>query len=276
MDGTWDLVAYQTGARYVHQPVPVPLTAAEDFVEAFWAGVTDRTSIIFISHIAAFSALIFPVEEICRRAKEAGIFTFIDGAHAPSQIPLDLNALDADVYIGACHKWLCAPKGAGFAYAHPRVQPRIVEALVKSRQRKTPPPEGIPQFVPKYQSQGTRDPSAFLSVPAAIQFQAEHDWDAQRQRCHALASQTRERINALTGLGSLSPDSDAFFGQMVSIRIPEERVDAIRSAFNARNIVGVILHVHDQLLLRVSYQAYNSQDDEDMLVEAVAQGLATH
>lgn len=266
MDETWDLVAYQTGARYVHQPVPVPFTSVEDFVEAFWAGVTDRTRIIFISHIAAFSALIFPIEEICRRAKKAGIFTFIDGAHAPSQIPLDLAALDADVYVGACHKWMCAPKGAGFAYAHPRIQEYIVEALVKSRQGDTAPPEGIAQFVPNYQQQGTRDPSAFLSVPAAIQFQAEHDWDAQRRRCHALASQTRARIDALTGLESLSPDSTEFYGQMVSIRLSEDRVDAIRREFTARNIVGVILQINGQCLLRVSYQAYNDQADADVLV----------
>ena len=274
MDDIWDLVAYQTGARYVHQPVPVPLTSAAEFVEAFWAGVTERTRIIFISHIAAFSALIFPVAEICRRAREAGILTFIDGAHALSQIPLDLAALDADIYVGACHKWLCSPKGAGFAYAHPRGHSKIVEALVESRQRKVPPPEELAPFVPNYQPQGTRDPAAFLSVPAAIQFQAEHDWDAQRRRCHALASQTRSRINALTGLPPLSPDSTEFFGQMVSIRIPESRIDAIRHEFVVRNIMGVALRAHDQALVRVSYQAYNSQDDADLLVEAVAQGIA--
>lgn len=275
MDGTWDLVAYQTGAHYIHQPVPVPFTSAEDFVEAFWAGITEHTRIIFMSHIAAFSALIFPIEEICRRARAAGIFTFIDGAHAPSQIPLDMTALDADVYVGACHKWMCAPKGTGFAYAHPRIQPQIVEALVKSRHGNKAPPEGIAQYVLNYQQQGTRDPSAFLSVPAAIQFQAEHDWDSQRQRCHALARQTRARIDALTGLASLSSDPDAFFSQMVSIRIPEESVDAIRHEFVACNIEGVILKVHNQTLLRVSYQAYNNQDDADLLVKAVTKGLGS-
>lgn len=275
MDGTWDLVSYQTGARYVHQKVPVPLISVNDFVEAFWSGVTERTRIIFLSHIAAFSALIFPIAEICQKAREAGILTFIDGAHAPSQIPLDLTALDADVYVGACHKWMCAPKGSGFAYAHPRIQERIVEALVKSRQGHTLLPEGISQFVPKYQQQGTRDPSAFLTVPTAIKFQAEHDWDEQRQRCHVLANQTRARINELTGLESISPDSDAFFGQMVSIRLPDARIDAIRQEFIARNIVGVILNVHDEFLLRVSYQAYNSQEDADLLIAAVAQGLVS-
>jgi isopenicillin-N epimerase len=274
MDGTWDLVAYQTGARYVHQPVPIPMASKADWVEAFWAGVTSRTRIIFLSHIAAFSALIFPVAEICRRAREAGILTFIDGAHAPSQLPLDLAALDADVYVGACHKWLSAPKGAGFAYAHPRAQLHLSEALVESR---ACPPDGreVPErpFMPNYQPQGTRDPSAFLSVPAAIDFQAGHDWDAQRARCHALASQTRARITAMTGLAPLSPDSPAYFSQMVSIPMPDGYNEAIWRELKARDIVTVLLHVHDRWLLRVSYQAYNSQDDADQLVAAVAAAL---
>ena len=137
MERTWDLVSYQNGAKYVHQPVPIPISTKQDFVETFWKGVSERTRIIFISHIAAFSAIIFPIQEICRRAQEAGILTIIDGAHAISQILLDMAVLDADVYIGACHKWLCSPKGAGFAYAHPRIQPYLVDAFVNSRMNKT-------------------------------------------------------------------------------------------------------------------------------------------
>lgn len=276
MDGTWDLVAYQTGARYVHQPVPIPLDDKAAWVDAFWAGVTSKTRIIFLSHIAAFSALIFPVEEVCRRAREAGILTFIDGAHAPSQLPLDLAALDADVYVGACHKWLSAPKGAGFAYAHPRAQLHLSEALVESRV--CPPGAELPEvpahpFMPFYQPQGTRDPSAFLSVPAAIEFQATHHWDAQRARCHGLARQTLSRITEMTGLAPLSPDSTDYFSQMVSIPLPAGYNEVIWREFKARQIVAVLLHVHDRWLLRVSYQAYNSQDDADRLVAAVAAAL---
>lgn len=276
MDGTWDLVAYQTGAKYIHQPVPLPITTAEDFVDTFWSGVTERTKIIFISHIAAFSALIFPIEEICRRAREVGILTFIDGAHALSQIPLDMKKLDVDVYVGACHKWLCSPKGAGFAYAHPRVQSHLVDPLRGCRQDGSHTTECEFPFVPHYQPQGTRDPSAFLSVPEAIQFQADHSWDSQRLRCHNLAVQTKDRINALTGLDSLSPDNNLFFGQMVSIRLPGESIEAIRAEFEKRNIVGVILQVNHQQLLRVSYQAYNTEEDADLLVEAVKHGLVKH
>lgn len=273
MDGTWELIARQTGIRYIHQPVPMPLVDKEALVDALWERVTERTRIIFWSHIAAFSALIFPAEEICRRAREAGILTFIDGAHAPGQIPLDLAAMDVDLYIGACHKWLCAPKGAGFAYAHPRIQARLAVPLVVSRSDRDPGSVTAADFVPQYQQQGTRDPAAFLSVPAAIAFQAAHDWDAQRERCHALASQTRARVTEMTGLEPLSPDNAAFYGQMVSIPIPKSRQEAIWQALQARNIVAVMIGVGDRLLLRVSYQAYNSQDDADQLVAAVKEGL---
>jgi isopenicillin-N epimerase len=276
MDATWDFVAYKTGVKYVHQMIPLPLTSTADTVEAIWSGVNERTRIIFISHIAAFTALTFPVREICHRARRAGIVTFIDGAHAPGQIPLDLAALDADIYIGACHKWMCAPKGSGFAYVHPDFQDRIVAPLVVSRSRGARSlrgPDGASLFAPTYQAQGTRDPSSFLSVPAAIKFQEQNHWDEHRCRCHALASQTRARVNTLTGLEPLCPDSPQFFGQMVSFYIPDACADSIRQQLVKRRIVAVLLHVNDRYVMRVSFQAYNSQQDADLLVEAIAEGL---
>ena len=99
-NAAWDLAAYQTGLRYIHQPVPVPFASPEEFVDGLWQGVTPRTRIIFLSHISFSNALIFPVGEVCRRARSAGITTVIDGAHAPSQIPLNLADLDVDLYVG--------------------------------------------------------------------------------------------------------------------------------------------------------------------------------
>ncbi|OQA46882.1 MAG: Isopenicillin N epimerase [Chloroflexi bacterium ADurb.Bin325] len=268
MDQTWGFIAERTGASYTHHPMPLPMTTPEAFVERFWSAVNPRTKVIFISHITCQTAVILPIEEIIRRARAAGILTIIDGAHAPSQIPLNLDALGADIYVGACHKWLCAPKGAAFLYARPEVQ-RLLDPLVISWGVGYEPVNGRSSLVAWQEPQGTRDPSAFLSVPAAIRFQAEHDWDAVRARCHALAVATRARIHALTGLEMIAPEE--WFSQLVSIRLPDDTdLDALRRAlWEDYRIEVPIGRWNGQAYVRVSFQAYNDESDADALVHAL-------
>ncbi len=105
LDLTWAHVCRKTGARYVRHQIPVPLTGTpEELADAFWAAVTPRTRVVFLSHLTSPTALIFPVAEICRRAREAGIVSIVDGAHVPGHLPLDLTAVGADAYSGNCHK----------------------------------------------------------------------------------------------------------------------------------------------------------------------------
>ncbi len=103
LERTWTFLAEKTGAVYRRQPIPVPVTTADEFIERFWSGVTPRTRVIFLSHLTSPTALIFPVQELCRRAREVGILSIVDGAHTVGQIPLDLTALGADFYSSNCH-----------------------------------------------------------------------------------------------------------------------------------------------------------------------------
>ncbi len=216
LDLTWAHVCRKTGARYIRHPIPVPLAGTpEELADALWAAVTPRTRVVFLSHLTSPTALTFPVAEICRRAREAGILSIVDGAHVPGHLPLDLTAIGADAYSGNCHKWLCAPKGSAFLHVRPEHH-TVVEAMTVSWGWG----EEEPTFVTRNQRQGTRDLAAFLAVPAAIDFQAAHDWDTVRVRCHALASDVRARLAALTGLDPLAPDGPAWFGQMVAAPLP--------------------------------------------------------
>lgn len=272
MDRTWRFVCRKTGARYVQRPIPLPVTSHADFVETFWTGVTERTRVVFISHITSPTALAFPVQEICHRARQAGLLSIVDGAHAPGQIPLNLATLGADVYAAACHKWLCAPKGSAFLYVRPEVQ-GMLEPLVVSWGWQSEQPSDS-QFVDHHEWQGTRDLAAFLSVPAAIEFQARHDWEAVRQRCRALASQTRQRLNALTGLDPICPDSAEWFVQMFAARLPDVDLDRLKERlYDEFRIEVPLFKWNGQPLIRVSFQAYNSQADADALVDALTQLL---
>src|SRR5215207_9153073 len=197
LDRTWRFVCDKTGARYVVQPLPRPLDDPEDVVAAVMAGITPRTKVLFLSHITSPTAVILPIEKLIARAREAGIWTVIDGAHAPGQIPVDLHGLGVDFYGGNCHKWLCSPKGAGFLYARREVQ-HLLDPLVVSWgwQARDPGPS---RFIDEQERQATRDFSAYLAVPAAIEFQAANDWDRVRNECHELARWTASEVAELTG-----------------------------------------------------------------------------
>ena len=275
LDLTWQHVCAKAGARYVRRPIPLPVASAEEVVEAIWAGVTPRTRVLFLSHVTSPTALVLPVAELCRRARAAGILSVVDGAHAPGQIPVDLQALGADVYAGNCHKWLCAPKGSAFLYVRPEQQ-AWVEALIVSwgwGEGNGHWLHGRP-FVSRNQWQGTRDLAAFLAVPAAIDFQAANDWSAVRAACHALAAEARTRLAELTGLPPIvpepGPDGWSWFAQMIAAPLPPLDGKALhRRLYDELRIEVPITSMHGVGLIRVSFQGYNSRADLDALMSAL-------
>jgi isopenicillin-N epimerase len=213
--------------------------------------------------------LIFPVQEICRRARESGILTIVDGAHAPGQIPLDLEAIDADFYSGNLHKWLCAPKGAAFLYARKQVQ-HLIEPLVVSWGWQSDQP-GAGPLIDYIEWQGTRDLAAFLAVPDAIRFQQENDWDSVRAQCHELTAETLHQITSLTGLPALSPVSPQWFVQMASAPIPPvgDLNQIRRRMIEDFRIEIPMLEWNNLLLARFSIQAYNTPQHTCALLEAM-------
>ena len=241
MERLWDYVAGRTGATVVRRPFD-ELTPGP------------RTRVLFCSHVEWSTGLINDVAGVCARARDAEVLTVVDGAHAPGQIDVDLRALGADDYTGNCHKWLCAPKGSAFLYATPAAQELIDPAVISWDWV-----DGA-AFHELHRWQGTRDPSAYLAVPAAIAFQAEHDWPAVRARCHALLAA------ADLGLEPLTDD----YAQMRGYRIEHPDPPALkRRLYDEHRIEVPIVETAHGWVLRVSVQAYNDAADLDALAAAL-------
>jgi len=272
----WELACRHTGARYVRQPIALPATTPEAIVDQFWAGVTPHTRVIYLSHITSPTALTLPVAAICARARAAGILTVIDGAHAPGQIPLNLAALDADIYTGNLHKWLCAPKGAGFLWVRREVQPRIEPLVVSWGYGPERQMYEDSDFVSALQWQGTNDYSAYLAVPDAIRFQAAHDWPAVRARCHDLLRAALDRIAALTGLPPAYPHAAGFYGQMAIAPIPQQPdLPAFKQRLYDKYAIEIPCTAwRGRHFVRISVQGYNTPADLDVLAAALAEMLA--
>ncbi|MFN8591005.1 MAG: aminotransferase class V-fold PLP-dependent enzyme [Thermomicrobiales bacterium] len=273
----WEWFCAKRGARYVRAHVPLPLSSPDDVVDALFAAVTPRTRAIFLSHITSGTAIRLPVEEVARRAREAGIVSVVDGAHAVGQIPVDLTALGVDCYASNFHKWLCAPKGSGFLYARPEAQqwlesPIVSWGWVEDRSDHFRPES---QFVSRNQIQGTRDLAPFLAAPAAVQFQAERQWDAVRERCHALVLEARERIAAVTGQPQIVPaESEGgyrWFRQMAVAPLPPgiDSQELKRRLYDEDRIEIPVTAAGDIPLIRFSFQGYNTRDDLEALVAAL-------
>ncbi len=266
VDRTWRFICSRRGARYIRHAVPLPVPEDEAFIEHFWSGVNEHTRVIFISHITSPTAIKFPVEEICSRAREAGLLTIVDGAHAPGQIPLNLAELGADLYAGACHKWLCAPKGASFLYARPEVKDTL-EPLVVSWGWDAQQP-GTSRFIDYHEWQGTRDIAAFLSVPAAIEFQRKYRWDDVRCRCIKLAAETRDRLSEIFGTTRMT-GSQRWALQMAAIELPEPNQDIQHRLLDEHKIEIAVQKWSGRSYMRFSFQGYNNRADANALIDAV-------
>lgn len=264
----WEAYCTMSGTRLIQHDIPLPVTTHDKFTEHFWDGVTDRTKVIFISQVTSPTALIFPVHEICQRARERDILTIVDGAHVPGQIPLNISEIDPDVYIAACHKWLCAPKGSSFLYVRKSFQIKV-KPLVVSWGSEGTDPSGSP-FLLENQWQGTRDMSAFLTVPAAIEFQQKNNWDKLTVHCRHLVRETRERLDEYFTLNHLCPNTEEWLGQMASVELPIEEPEKLKNALMKEYSIEVpVLLWKDKTFLRYSFNVYSSQQDADLLVYAL-------
>jgi isopenicillin-N epimerase len=241
-------VSERTGARVARRP-------GED-AEAIWGGATERTRVLVVSHVTSPTALVLPVEELCGLAREAGVLSVVDGAHGPGQIALDLERVGADFYTGNCHKWLCAPKGAGFLYARPERQELLDPLIVGWGYR-----EAV--FSLRNGPQGTSDPSAYLAVPAAIEFVLEH---GDASGCRAVLREGSRRL-AAAGFEPFAGEQPL---QMACFRLPESDPEQVElRLLEEFRVEAPVRNWKGQTLIRVSIAPYNDAGDVDALVVAL-------
>lgn len=264
--------AAQAGARVIEVPLGLPVTTPDAIVDAVAAALTERTRLLVIDHVASPSAVLMPVERVVAHARGRGVPVLVDGAHGPGMLDLDIDAIGADWYVGNCHKWLCAPKGAGFL-AVGRNPPFAVHPTVISHAYG----QG---FTAEFDKIGTRDPSAWLAVPAAIGFHERLGGAALRARNIALARAAGRRLADQLGTECGAPAE--MLGAMSTVRLPWDgaadraAASSVHDALWRRHRVEVpIMPFAGRLWLRLSVQAYNDADDYDALAAALPEVLGT-
>jgi isopenicillin-N epimerase len=279
-----EYVADRTSARVVIVPVPFPVASSGVIVEAVLARVTPRTRLALLDHVTSPTGLVLPVAELCAALGARGVDVLVDGAHAPGMIPLDLATLGATYYSGNCHKWLCAPKGSAFLWVrrerHAEVRPLTIS---HGANRKKP---GRSRFRLEFDWMGTADPTAWLTVPTALECvgaMLPGGWPAVMARNHALAVEARGLLCAAAGTPPACPDS--MLGSLASVILPDGtmsdvvwgRLDPLQTRLFEHWRIEVPVMAWPappRRLIRISAQLYNSRAQYARLAEALRKELA--
>lgn len=280
-----NFVAERAGARVVVARVPFPLQSSEQVIESILREVTPRTRLALLDHVTSQTALIFPVERLVQEFSKCGVETLIDGAHAPGMVPLNLRKLGATYYTGNCHKWICAPKTAGFLYVQ-RHKQTAIHPLTISHGANSPRKDRS-RFLLEFGWTGTHDPSAYLSVPEALKYGASllpDGWPDIMRRNHALALAARKII--CDALEIESPCPDGLIGSMASIPLrdaPQKPLpksplflDRLQDKLLRDHAIEVPIIPwpgHPKRLLRISSQLYNRLPEYERLGEALVKLL---
>ena len=265
----------RSGATYREVAVPMPVRSADEIAAAVVGAVSERTRLVVIDHVTSPTATIFPVERVVRDCAARGVDVLIDGAHAPGMVPLDVESIGAAYYSGNLHKWAFAPRGAAFLWARSDRQAQIHPAVVSHHYG-----EG---FASEFSWQGTRDLSAWLAVPAALEFTLRLGGEAVREHNHAMAVWAhRMMVEHLDGAEPIVPLDGSMLGSMAAVKLPgglaevsEKQLMSLQHALYSKHRVEVPLMRLDPrtVLLRVSCQVYNTPGQYERAVDVVRELL---
>jgi isopenicillin-N epimerase len=188
-------------------------------------------------------------------------------------VDLDLTRLDADWYVGNCHKWLMAPKGCGFLWARRDRQDGLHPVTIS---------HGYGQgFLAEFDWTGTRDMSAYLAVTAALAFHQRLGGPALRARNAALAADGAALLarRLKTEIGNAVPGRNTPAGAMGLIRLPgagnvtPEHALVLRERLLDAATDAPVNALEGIAWLRISAQAYNELADFERLAEVIAKEL---
>jgi isopenicillin-N epimerase len=277
-------VAARAGARVVVVKIPFPVPSPDAVVDAVVAAVTPRTRLALLDHVTSPTGLVLPIARLIAELGRRGVDTLVDGAHAPGMVPLELRTLGATYYTGNCHKWMCAPKGSAFLWVRPDRRADI-HPLTISHGANAVRPERT-RFRLEFDWTGTSDPTAWMTVPTAIEYLAslvDGGWPALMARNRALALEARGLLSAAAGTAPPCPDE--MIGSLASVMLPDGATSEIawrrpdplqRRLYDDWKIEVPVMSwpAPPRRLIRVSAQLYNTRDDYVRLAGALTKELA--
>jgi selenocysteine lyase/cysteine desulfurase len=246
---------------------PLPPPSLDDLALRFERAITPRTKVILVCHMTNLTGQVFPVKRICRMAREHGIETIVDGAHAFAHFPFTLADLDCDFYGTSLHKWLFAPHGTGFLYVR-RSKIGRVWPLMAAEKRQD-------EDIRKFEEIGTHPAAGHNAIAEALVFHRGIGIERKAARLRYLRDRWMRRLHGQPRVRihtSFDPAMSCGIGNVQVEGVDTQKLG--KHLFDTRRIIVVPIK-HDEFEgLRVTPCVYTTTDEIDLFAEAMEQVIA--
>lgn len=273
----WDRASQRRGWHVRSATLPIRSANPRDYVQAIESQMTAHTRLLYLSHVLYSTGHILPIEEIIARARRRGILVFVDGAHGPGMLALNLNHLGAHFYAANLHKWFLTPVGAAFLFVEKGMEEHLEPwqvswAYQDDRSRPHEPNEfGSTPWIRQFEMEGTRDLTPWRVIHLCCDFHETIPDAARQERLHALGEQVRKSLDGVGGMECITPENPILRGGLTSFVLPAS-IDgnALRQTLWDHYRIEVnLVELGGFQYLRISTHVYNNEEEIEALTRAV-------
>lgn len=256
---TWDQRARREGIKVVQINFPVP-TTQDDLYQRFEKAITPRTKVLHFCHITNLTGQHFPVKRLSQMARQRGILTIVDGAHAFAHFPFKLADLDCDYYGTSLHKWLLAPHNTGFLYVRrDRIVPTWPLTAAPSRRNND---------IRKFEEIGTIAAAPFAAINEALAFHQAIGVERRAARLHFLTMRWANRLKQNPRIQMHSDLDQAYGLALVGVQ-GIKAVDVSRFLWDRYRIISNAITRDDYQGIRVTPNIYTTLEEIDTFTTAM-------
>jgi len=259
----WEWAAQRFGLQIDVVPIAPDETDPAAIVERFADAIRPRTRVVSFSHILFTTGVRLPAAELCKRAREHGCWTIIDGAQGPGAMPVDVKAIGCHAYAASGHKWLLGPKGTGLLYLSEELSGAL-DALPLSAGRHA-----------NSDSTGIGNIAGMIGLGAAIDFIEAIGPERIEQHNRNLRAELYDALSRLNQVRIPAPRDGPLTSANLAFCLPDSvDLHALRRNLIMRHKIYIrVVELSGFLGLRASLHLYNSSDDVEALVEALSAEL---
>ncbi|MDA2913244.1 aminotransferase class V-fold PLP-dependent enzyme [Acidobacteriia bacterium AH_259_A11_L15] len=261
----WRLKAKRYGIEVKQVELPIPPTSKQQLLDFFEAQRTTRTRVLLVSHVTTTTGVVLPVRELCGWARQHGIFSLVDGAHAVGMFPVNVKEIDCDFYVSSPHKWLLAPLGCGLLYVRNDVLDRLWNTLATAEW------DNREIRAARLQHFGSTNMSLLVGLKAAIDFWRAIGPKRIERRIRDLHAYLKGRIADFPGAELHSAPGEEFTGGILAVNFP--RLDRMKLQQWLYEKHRIRIRGTSETRLRLSTHIYLNQADLDRFLAALEEYL---